>query len=101
MRLLRVRQLIFISQIFFSSKNVDVSLRTTISNDLGVALVLGSGKYLELHSMIGRNKIKKTTFKYIKDRVWKKLNSLSGSSYHQQGVRFSSNHFYNQFQHIV
>jgi hypothetical protein len=37
--------------------------------------VLGTGKYLELPSMIGRSR--KDTFIFIKDRVWKKINSWS------------------------
>lgn len=43
---------------------------------LGVHARLGEGKYLGLPSIIGRSRT--VTFKYIKDRVWKKLNSLSG-----------------------
>jgi hypothetical protein len=37
--------------------------------------VLGTGKYLGLPSMIGRSK--KAIFNFIKDRVWKKINSWS------------------------
>lgn len=37
---------------------------------------LGGGKYLGLPSIIGKSK--KSTFQYKKERVWKKLNSLSG-----------------------
>jgi hypothetical protein len=37
--------------------------------------VLGTGKYLGLPSMIGRNK--QATFSFIKDRVWQKINSWS------------------------
>jgi len=44
-----------------------------LSRILGVKLVLGTGKYLGLPSMIGRSKT--ATFSFIKDRIWKKINS--------------------------
>jgi hypothetical protein len=40
---------------------------------MGVRHVLGTGIYLGMPSMIGRSK--KSTFAYIKDRIWKKINS--------------------------
>jgi hypothetical protein len=42
---------------------------------LGVQYVLGTGKYMGLPSMIGRSK--KTMFNFIKERVWRKINSSS------------------------
>jgi hypothetical protein len=57
----------------FSSRNVSAPLRNKLVTILGVQVVLGTGKYLGLPSMIGRNK--NSTFAYIKDRVWQKINS--------------------------
>lgn len=51
-------------------------LRNSIVDKLGARSVIGTGKYLGLPSMVGKSK--KSTFAYIKDRVWKKLNSLCG-----------------------
>lgn len=47
-----------------------------LSQFLGVAEGLGSGKYLGLPSIVGRNK--KAVFNFIKDRVWKRINSWEG-----------------------
>jgi hypothetical protein len=45
-------------------------VREAIATQLGVTQVLGTGKYLRLPSMISRSK--KSTFKFIKDRIRKK-----------------------------
>jgi hypothetical protein len=45
--------------------------------------VLGTGKYLGLPSMIGRSK--KAIFNFIKDRVWKKINSWSSKCLSKAG----------------
>ncbi|MCI61355.1 RNA-directed DNA polymerase (Reverse transcriptase), partial [Trifolium medium] len=45
---------------------------------MGVKHVLGMGKYLGLPSMVGRSK--KETFSFIKDRIWKKINSWRSRS---------------------
>ena len=45
--------------------------------------MLGIGKYLGLPSMIGRSK--KATFNFIKDRVWKKINSWSSKCLSKAG----------------
>lgn len=37
--------------------------------------MLGMDKYLGMPSMVGRNR--KTTFKYVKDQISKKINSMS------------------------
>lgn len=63
------------SDIFYS-RNVDYGLKNSLSQKLGVSVVLGTGKYLGLPSVVGRKK--KATFKYIKDRVWQKIYSWSG-----------------------
>jgi len=44
---------------------------------------LGTGKYLGLPSMIGRNR--NATFAFIKDRVWQKINSWSGKCLSKAG----------------
>ena len=60
----------------YCSRNVPDDLKHNITTTLGVQVVLGTGKYLGLPSMIGRDR--KATFAYIKDRVWQKINSWSG-----------------------
>jgi hypothetical protein len=50
---------------------------------LGVKHVLGTCIYLGLPSMIGRSK--KATFSYIKDRIWKKMNSWRGRALSKAG----------------
>ena len=59
----------------FCSRNVSSIDHNNIANILGVQAVLGTGKYMGLPSMIGRSK--KATINFIKDRVWKKINSWS------------------------
>jgi len=53
-------------EIFFS-RNVPDDLKTNITDILGVQVVLGTGKYLGLPSMIRRDR--NATFAYIKDQV--------------------------------
>jgi hypothetical protein len=67
----------------FCSRNVQTPLQNSIANILGVQQVLGTGKYLGLPSMIGRSR--KATFSFIKDRIWKKLNSWSSKCLSQAG----------------
>jgi hypothetical protein len=67
----------------FCSRNVLGGVRDSIANCLGVHAVLGTGKYLGLPSMIGRSK--KAIFSFIKDRVWKKINSWSSKSMSKAG----------------
>jgi hypothetical protein len=50
---------------------------------MGVQYVLGTGKYLGLPSMIGRNRT--TVFAYVKDRVWQKINSWSSKCLSKAG----------------
>jgi len=59
----------------FCSRNVPDLLRNNLASILGVQAVLGTGKYLGLPSMIGRNR--NSTFAFIKDRVWQKINLWS------------------------
>lgn len=63
------------SEVFFSA-NVPNPKHDDLSDVMGVHARLVGGKYLGLPSTVGRGKV--ATFKYIKDRVWRKLNSLSG-----------------------
>ncbi|WJX95854.1 hypothetical protein P8452_77123 [Trifolium repens] len=58
---------------FFCSRNVIQADKDVVSNTLGVRSVLGTSKYLGLPSMVGRSK--KSIFGFIKDRVWRKINS--------------------------
>jgi len=60
---------------FFCIRNVPDPLRNNLVSILGVQAVLGTSKYLGLPSMIGRNR--SSTFVFIKDRVWQKINSWS------------------------
>ncbi|KAK2373903.1 hypothetical protein QL285_074905 [Trifolium repens] len=54
-----------------------------LSRILGVKLVLGTGIYLGLPSMVGRSK--KSIFSYIKDRIWKRMNSWRGRALSKAG----------------
>lgn len=55
----------------FSSKSTSKEIRDHIKQVLGVPEIKKYEKYLGLPSIVGRNK-KKTSFNYIKERVWKK-----------------------------
>jgi hypothetical protein len=68
---------------FYCNRNVPPEVRGDIAALLGVTQVLGTGKYLGLPSMIGRSK--KATFKFIKDKIWKKINSWSSRHLSQAG----------------
>lgn len=58
------------SGIFFSA-NVRRDKQREITDVLGVSKDLGEGMYLGLPSLVGRSK--KSVFKFIKKRVWKKI----------------------------
>jgi hypothetical protein len=60
------------SEVFFS-RNLSRATQEDLSNIMGVKHVLGTGTYLGLPSMVGRSK--KETFAFIKDRIWRKINS--------------------------
>jgi len=63
--------------------NVQEPLQQSITNILGVRVVLGTGKYLGLPSMVGRSK--KATFSFIKDWVWQKISSWSSKCLSKAG----------------
>jgi hypothetical protein len=67
----------------FCSRNTPDNLKNLIATTLGVRQVLGTCKYLGLPSMIGRSK--HATFKFIKDRIWNKINSWSCRRLSQAG----------------
>ena len=55
----------------FFSKSTKEDQRDVIKNMLGVTEIQHYEKYLGLPSLVGRNK--KSSFNYIKERVWRKL----------------------------
>jgi hypothetical protein len=70
------------SEVFFS-KNLSIAAQEDLSRIMGVNHVLGTRNYLGLPSMIGRKK--KQIFSYLKDRVWKHINSWRGRSLSRAG----------------
>lgn len=55
----------------FFSKSTKEDWRESIKNTLGVTEIWHYEKYLELPSLVGRNK--NSSFNYIKEHVWQKL----------------------------
>ncbi|KAK2445802.1 putative mitochondrial protein [Trifolium repens] len=70
------------SEVYFS-RNTPNNIKEQISDILGVQEVMGTGRYLGMPSMIGRNK--KAVFGYLKDRMWKKVQSWSGKHLSKAG----------------
>lgn len=70
------------SEVFFS-RNVPEGDKHRIAQILGVRITLGTGKYLGLPSLVGRNR--KGVFSFIKDRVWQQINSWSSKSLSRAG----------------
>jgi len=70
------------SEIFYS-RNVLEDLRNEITSIVGVQAMLGTGKYLGLPSMVGRDR--NSVFSYIKDCVWQKINSWSSKCLSKEG----------------
>jgi hypothetical protein len=66
------------SEVYFSM-NTPNNIQKQISDILGVHEVMGTGRYLGMPSMIGRNK--KAVFGYLKDRMRKKV-QISWSGKH-------------------
>ncbi|GAU39232.1 hypothetical protein TSUD_396790 [Trifolium subterraneum] len=67
----------------FISRNMSHAAKEDLSRILGVRLVLGTGIYLGLPSMVGRSK--KAIFSFIKDRIWKRINSWRGRALSKAG----------------
>jgi len=70
------------SEIFYS-RNVSDELKHHVTSILHVRAVMGTGKYLGLPSTIGRDRT--STFAYIKDCVWQKMNSWSSKCLSKAG----------------
>ncbi|CAK8577706.1 unnamed protein product [Lathyrus sativus] len=70
------------SEVFFSC-NISNLAKEDLARIMGVRHVLGTRKYLGFPSMIGRSK--KETFSFIKDRIWKKINSWRGRALSKAG----------------
>ncbi|CAJ2652454.1 unnamed protein product [Trifolium pratense] len=70
------------SEVFFS-RNLSSADQEDLSKIMAVRHVLGTGNYLGLPSMIGRKK--KAVFAYIKDRIWKRINSWRGRALSKAG----------------
>ncbi|XP_058767475.1 uncharacterized protein LOC131641187 [Vicia villosa] len=70
------------SEVFFS-RNLSLPAQEDLANIMGVRHVLGTCKYLGFPSMIGRSK--KSTFAFIKDRIWQRINSWKGRSLSKAG----------------
>ncbi|XP_058784657.1 uncharacterized protein LOC131659487 [Vicia villosa] len=73
----------FLKSEFYCSRNVDSDTRTELATLLGVQQVLGTGNYLGVPSMIGRSR--KSALNFIKDKIWRKINSWSSRSLSQAG----------------
>lgn len=67
----------------YCSRNTHTDCKERIAQVLGVRQVIGTGKYLGLPSMVGRSK--KATFKFVKDRIWNRINSWSSRCLSQAG----------------
>lgn len=67
----------------FFSRNSSRPAQEDIARLVGVCHVLGKSSCLGLPSMIGRSK--KSTFSFINDRIWKRINSWSGISLSKDG----------------
>jgi hypothetical protein len=63
------------SEVFFS-RNLSIAAQEDLARIMGVRHVLRTGNSLGLPSMIGRKK--KDIFAYVKDRIWRRINSCCG-----------------------
>jgi len=70
------------SEVFFSH-NMSGASQEDLSRIIGVRHVIGTGKYLGLPSMIGRDK--RSIFSFIKDRIWKRINAWRGRALSKAG----------------
>ena len=67
--------------VLFFSKSTTTDARAQIKEALGVSEIMHYEKYLGLPSFVGRGK--KVSFNYIKERVWRKLQSWEGKLHSQ------------------
>jgi hypothetical protein len=67
----------------FFSRNLSLAAQEDLSRLMGVRHVLGTITYLGLPSMAGRSK--KETFSYVKDCIWKRINSWRGHALSKAG----------------
>lgn len=67
----------------YCSQNVSDVLKASITHILGVRAFLGTGQYLGLPSMVGRDRA--STFSYIKDRVWQRISPWSSKCLSKAG----------------
>ncbi|XP_073136897.1 uncharacterized protein [Henckelia pumila] len=65
------------------SRNVEPTDQGNLSSLLEVLQPLNTGKYLGVPSLIGRSK--KAVFRYIRDRVWRKVNDWRGKGLSKAG----------------
>ncbi|XP_058783388.1 uncharacterized protein LOC131658070 [Vicia villosa] len=70
------------SEVFFS-RNISGPAQEDLAQLMGVRRVLGTWTCLGLPSMIGRSK--KVVFSFIKDRIWKRVNSWNDRSLSKAG----------------
>jgi hypothetical protein len=70
------------SEVYFS-RNTHSNIKDQVTTTLGVSETLGTGRYLGMPSMIGRNK--KVIFGYLKDRMWRKIQGWSGKHLSKAG----------------
>jgi hypothetical protein len=70
------------SEVFFS-RNMSRAAQDDLSHIIGVRHVMGTGKYLGLPSMIGRDK--RSVFSFIKDRIWRRINAWRGRALSKVG----------------
>ncbi|GAU48919.1 hypothetical protein TSUD_301740 [Trifolium subterraneum] len=70
------------SEVYFS-RNTPANIKSQITATLGVSETMGTGRYLGMPSMIGRNK--KAIFGYLKDRMWKRIQGWSGKHLSKAG----------------
>jgi len=70
------------SEVFFS-RNMSGAAQEDLSHIIGVRHVMGTGKYLGLPSMIGRDK--RSIFSFIKDRIWRRINAWKGRALSKAG----------------
>lgn len=72
------------SEVFFT-RIITIEHKHLFAQILEVRISTGTGKYLGLPSLIG--KCKKSIFSFIKDRMWKKINSQSSKNIFGLGRR--------------